>query len=52
MLDFDRDYSMTIGGAALPGRRKFKAWNPANRRVIARVPEATQGQLDQAVAAA
>ena len=52
MLQFDRDYRMTINGALADAAKTFKAYNPANREVIAEVPDAAREQLDAAIAAA
>lgn len=51
-IDFFSDYTMTIDGKAVTSAASFAAFNPANEQVIAQVPEASQMQLDQAVAAA
>ena len=52
MIDFNHDYRMTIGGRLETSASSFKAFNPATKQEIARVPDATRAQLDQAVAAA
>src|ERR1044072_7733896 len=51
-IEFDQDYSMTIDGKAAPAPASFEAYNPATEEVIARVPDAAAGQLDEDVAAA
>lgn len=51
-MNFDTDYSMTIGGKAVAGASSFEVVNPANEQVIATVPDASRAQLDEAVAAA
>jgi acyl-CoA reductase-like NAD-dependent aldehyde dehydrogenase len=52
MVDFDRNYVMTVGGKSLTARATFEAFNPATRGVIATVPDANKSQLDDAVGAA
>ena len=52
MIDFERDYRMTIDGELVSGAQTLPAFNPATRAEIARVPDATQTQLDEAVDAA
>src|SRR4029077_4475567 len=52
VIQFFRDYSMTIDGKPVVGPKLFNAWNPATRDVIAQVPDATEAQLDAAVQAA
>jgi acyl-CoA reductase-like NAD-dependent aldehyde dehydrogenase len=52
MVNFDRDYLMTINGRLVAGPRSFQAFNPATRSVIAEVPDASKEQLDQAVESA
>ena len=51
-IDLDADYLMPIGGELSSAPSTFPAYNPAHRRVIAEVPDATPAQLDLAVAAA
>jgi aldehyde dehydrogenase (NAD+) len=51
-MDFDTDYSMTIGGKAVAGAATFGVLNPANEQVIAQAPDCSKEQLDEAVAAA
>lgn len=51
-LSFDDDFSMTIGGRAVAGAASFEAINPATEKIIARVPDATVDELEQAVTAA
>ena len=51
-MDFDTDYSMTIGGQAVAGAGTFDVLNPANEQVIAQAPDCSKEQLDEAVAAA
>jgi acyl-CoA reductase-like NAD-dependent aldehyde dehydrogenase len=52
MFTFNADYQMTINGR--PGRASttFAALNPATRRKITDVPDASREQLDEAVEAA
>jgi acyl-CoA reductase-like NAD-dependent aldehyde dehydrogenase len=52
MLQFDRDYRLTINGALVGAPGTFKAYNPATREIIADVPDAARAQLDEAVATA
>jgi len=51
-MDFDTEYSMTIGGKAVAGAGTFDVLNPANEQVIAQAPDCSKEQLDEAVAAA
>ncbi len=46
------DYRMLINGALVAGDRMLDVINPATEEVFARVPHATEAQLDEAVAAA
>jgi len=52
MTDFNANYRMTINGQLVGSDRTLPAYNPATKAVIDQVPEATQAQLDAAVAAA
>lgn len=52
MIDFRRDYLMTINGEAVDSPSKIEVYNPATKGVIARVPDASEEQLNDAVAAA
>lgn len=52
MTDFNAGYRMTIGGKLTTAPRTLAAWNPATRAEIARVPDASEAQLNEAVAAA
>lgn len=52
MNDFNKNYSMTIGGQPAKSESTFHAFNPATRRIIADVPDASREQLDAAVQAA
>jgi acyl-CoA reductase-like NAD-dependent aldehyde dehydrogenase len=52
MTDFDSSYQMTLGGKLAGSDGTFAAYNPATREEIARVPDASRAQLDDAVAAA
>lgn len=45
-------FTMTIDGAASPSTAAIEVINPATERVIARIPNASQEDLDAAVAAA
>jgi aldehyde dehydrogenase (NAD+) len=51
-IAFDRDFTMTIGGKGVAGAGSFDVLNPANEQVIAKAPDASREQLDEAVAAA
>ncbi len=46
------EYKLLIDGALVDGASEMDVINPANEEVLARCPRASQGQLDQAVAAA
>jgi acyl-CoA reductase-like NAD-dependent aldehyde dehydrogenase len=52
VLDFTRNYTMTVNGESCTAANTFEAFNPATREVIARVPDASAAELDQAVGAA
>ena len=52
MVNFNSDYQMTIGGKRQSASESLPVFNPATRAEIARVPSATQAQLDEAVNAA
>jgi len=52
VINFDRDYQMTIDGKRVEAAAALEAFNPANKAVIAKFPDATQAQLDEAVASA
>ena len=51
-IDFNSSYTMTINGQAVVGESALEVVNPATAVAFARAPDATQVQLDQAVAAA
>ena len=51
-IDFFNDYTMTIDGRAATAADLFEAYNPATEEVIAKVPDASHAQLEEAVAAA
>ena len=46
------DFRMLIGGELISAAATFDVVNPANEQVIARAPDASQADLDKAVAAA
>ena len=52
MSGFFDDFTMTIDGRAAPAGATFAAYNPATEGIVAQAPDATQTQLDEAVAAA
>ncbi|WP_339753495.1 aldehyde dehydrogenase family protein [uncultured Marinobacter sp.] len=52
MIDFDRNYQMTINGHLVGSANTLEVINPATKSTIARVPDATREVLDSAVAAA
>lgn len=52
VINFTRDYLMTIDGKLVEADATLEAFNPANKAVIAKVPDATKVQLDEAVASA
>lgn len=47
-----RDFTMTIGGRAAAGSGRLAVINPATGQAVAEAPQASPGDLDQAVAAA
>lgn len=49
-MDFDNDFTMTIGGRAATTLASFDSIDPATEEPIAAVPDATREQLDAAVA--
>lgn len=51
-IDFYTDYTLTIDGKPTSSTSTLEVINPANERVIARAPDASREQLEQAVAAA
>lgn len=51
-IDFSSDFTMTIGGRPVTSPSTIAVVNPATEEVIATPPDATQQQLDEAVAAA
>ncbi|WMY09564.1 aldehyde dehydrogenase family protein [Paraburkholderia phenoliruptrix] len=51
-MNFDRDYTMTIGGRAVSTAETEPVVNPATEEVIAYAPAANRAVLDEAVAAA
>ncbi len=52
MIEFDRDYRMTIGGRAVDAATTFAVVNPANGKPFAAAPDCAPAQLDAAVDAA
>ncbi|WP_431469641.1 aldehyde dehydrogenase family protein [Sphingosinithalassobacter sp. LHW66-3] len=52
MVDFTRDFTMTIDGAGVPGDATIDVLNPATEGLVAKAPDCTRTQLDDAVAAA
>ena len=52
MTDFNDPYLMTIDGKSVAANRQLEAFNPATKEVIASFPDASQEQLDEAVASA
>lgn len=52
MTDFNKDYTMTVGGKAVTAAALIDVVNPATGEVIAQVPDASREQLDEAVLAA
>lgn len=50
--NFSSDYSMTIGGRGASAAATFDVYNPATEEVIARAPDASREQLEEAVSAA
>ncbi len=51
-MEFNDSYKMLIGGKLVAGSAKLDVLNPATEEVIASVPDATEADLDAAVAAA
>ncbi|WP_033535936.1 aldehyde dehydrogenase family protein, partial [Caballeronia zhejiangensis] len=51
-MQFDSDYTMTIGGRGFEAEATIDVINPANGAVIATAPRASKAQLDEAVAGA
>jgi aldehyde dehydrogenase (NAD+) len=51
-VKFDEDFTMTIDGRAVPVGATFDVLNPANETVIAKAPDCTREQLDEAIASA
>ena len=51
-MEFNDTYNMLIGGKLVASSAKLDVLNPATEEVIASVPDATQADLDAAVAAA
>ena len=52
MTDFDRNYSMTIGGKSVSAKGQIDVINPATGEVFAQAPDCSREQLDDAVASA
>ena len=52
MIEFDRDFVMTINGRSVASNNAFPVYNPANRRAFANAPDASREQLDDAVSGA
>ena len=51
-MDFFQDYTQTIAGRAVDSGRSIDVINPASEERLAQVPDATEAQLDEAVACA
>lgn len=51
-INFNSDYTMTIGGKGIDAAATFEVFNPATEEVIARAPDASWEQLEEAVSAA
>lgn len=52
MIKFDKDYVMTINGAATTSQETQPVFNPANKDVIAQVPDCSEAQFETTVTAA
>ena len=52
MTDLNSDYVMTIGGKLVSAKNTCPVYNPATREVIAKVPDCSESQLNEAVQAA
>jgi acyl-CoA reductase-like NAD-dependent aldehyde dehydrogenase len=51
-IQFDADYTMTIGGKGAASARQIEVVNPATGAAFATAPDCSREQLDEAVAAA
>lgn len=51
-INFDTEYKMLVDGKLIGADKSFQAFNPATEKVIASVPDASQDQLEDAIAAA
>jgi len=52
MIDFDRNFSLTIDGKTAPSLSTVDVINPATEEIVAKAPDASRALLDDAVAAA
>ena len=52
MTAFDQDFTMTIAGQGVAGAATLAVLNPATEETVAKAPNCTREQLDDAVAAA
>jgi aldehyde dehydrogenase (NAD+) len=52
MTSFTSDFTLTINGKGVAGAGEFPVLNPANEQEVARAPDCSRAQLDEAVAAA
>ena len=51
-INFESNYTLTIGGRGVAGAGQFAVLNPANEQVVGHAPDCSRTQLDEAVAAA
>ena len=51
-IDFGAPYTMSIAGRQVGANQTFEVFNPATGEVVANAPEATETQVNEAVAAA
>ncbi|MGE0830817.1 MAG: aldehyde dehydrogenase family protein [Hyphomonadaceae bacterium] len=51
-MNYERDFTLTIGGKGVAGATVFPVINPATGEAFAEAPDCSRAQLDEAVAAA
>ena len=52
MIEFDRNYAMSIGGELVTSEESFEVYNPATGEAFASAPDCSKEQLEEAVATA